>query len=316
MKLIGEVRINNEISGFDTMVNGEIADVFGPEGTTGTAGELLLRFPGIWTPDQLNVPYVDFGWDGTNDNGQQIGNGVYYIKVTVTDEYGHIETTTKEVQLLRIEEYTRISIYNTAGEVMSRLVMPSVQVSSIDLSGMDDILYVGGGAVAPIKYGNGLSMNWDGTNFDGETVSNGIYEIVVETKTSTGFTTVAAKTVTVLSTQGDSFLTDPTGALKYPKTYPNPYVIDDTIANPSVAIDWFAAVPGTIEVRIYNMAGELVRRLKGDLAVKPLTWDFTTQSGEAVSSGLFVIVVRGVTDDGRRETAVVKFAVIRAGEYQ
>jgi flagellar hook assembly protein FlgD len=311
VKLITSANISANINGFETYVNGEKNNVFNPNEADGK-GDLYLRFPGIITPEQNALTYVEFAWDGTNESGQEINQGVYFIKVSIQDEYGHTETTIKEVQLIKTEEYTRISIYNGAGEIVSLIETPLASGSIIDLTGLDDVLYVGTGGTVPIKYGSaGQALNWDGKNLDGQTVSNGIYEIVVEVKTATGYETMASKTVTVLSEEGAPMLVDSTGKL-FPKIYPNPLITNST--TPPAVIDWFLAVPGEITVRIYNVAGELVRKLEGDLNAKPMTWDLREQNGQAVSSGLFIIVMQAKADDGRRETAVTKFVVIRQGD--
>jgi flagellar hook assembly protein FlgD len=310
VKLITQTKINKPVESFLTMVNGVETDVFNPSDVN---GNLQLKFPGLWSEEAMNVDYIEYAWDGTNNSGQETNQGKYYIKMQVTDEYGHVETIVKEVQLLKTEEYTRVSIYNGAGEIISRIETPAVSGTVMDLSGLDDVLYVGTGLV-PIKYGSaGQTLNWDGKNLEGKTVANGVYEIVVETKTRDGYTVVAAKTVTVLSEEGLPMLTDPTGKL-FPKMYPNPFVTDGTALNPAAAIDWYTAVPGDITIRIYNVAGELVRRLDGDLNVKPIAWDLKEQNGTSVSSGLFIIVMQAKADDGRRETAMTKFTVLRQGE--
>jgi flagellar hook assembly protein FlgD len=311
VKLITQTHINKPADTFLTMVNGAEATVFNP---SDPGGNLQLRFPGIWTEDMINVDYVDFAWNGNTNSGQEAGQGIYYIKIQVQDEYGHTETIVKEVQLVRTEEYTRVTIYNGAGEIVSRLETPDVSGTVIDLSGLDDVLYVGTGGIVPIKYGSGGQvMNWDGKNLDKKTVSNGTYEIVVEKKTRDGYTVMASKSVTVLSEQAAPVLSDPAGKL-YPKMYPNPFVTNGAIMNPVAAIDWYTAASGDITIKIYNVAGELVRRLEGDLSVKPMAWDLKEQNGADVSSGIFVVVMQANADDGRRETAVTKFVVIRAGD--
>jgi len=310
VKLIVSTNINKSPMGFDTYVNGNPGDVFSP---TDPGGDLDIKFAGIWTPDQMNVPAVDFAWNGLNDNGQEINQGIYFIKVSVQDEYGHVDTIIKEVQLVKTQQYTRISIYNAAGEVVSRIEAPSGGGTIIDLSGLDDVLYVGTGAPIPLKYGNGgQTANWDGKNLEGKTVSNGTYEVVVEVKEAGGYKSVAAKTVTVLGEQGASVFADPSGKL-YPKIYPNPLVTDGSVLNTAAVIDWYIAAPGEITVKIYNVAGELVRRMDGDLNLKPMTWDLKEQNGQEVSSGLFIIVLQAKVKDGRRETIATKLAVIKVG---
>jgi len=312
VKLIGESRINENISGFDTLVSGNPVTVFNP---SDPSGQLVLRFPGIWTPEQKNVDYVDFTWAGLNENGQPINQGVYYIKVSVKDNYGHVETTVKDIQVLKTEQYTRVSIYNTAGEVIRVLESPVVSGTVLNLDSMEDVMYVDNGGSVAIKFGAPGQLEWDGKNMEGKMVSNGIYEIRVEIKTADGYTVSGVKTVTVLSQRGSSILVDESNPLAYPKSYPNP-VYAYTGGGEYASIDWFSAVPGEITIKIYNMAGELVRRIEGNLAVKPVKWDLRTTGGQDACSGLYVAVLYAKAKDGRRDIASVKISLIRKGDPQ
>jgi len=305
VKLITESRTNNNLDGVLLLVNGIEGDVFNP-----LDGGITFRLPGVWTPDQIGGEYSEFNWNGLNDNGQNIGQGVYYIKISVKDEYGHVQTTIKETTLLRTEEYVRVSIYNSAGELVKRMEEPKAPDTVINLGNMEEVLYVGKDTDILINYGSG-AMSWDGKNEFGRNVSSGIYEMQVEIKTGDGYSVVAAKTVTILTEANGSVITDPDNPGAYPKVYPNPVIITDTMDVQAV-IEWFAPVDGTVVIRIYNIAGEMVRQFRvQNPAERSLLWNLKGPGGSPVSSGTYVVVVEGLKKSGEREVKPVKMVIIR-----
>jgi flagellar hook assembly protein FlgD len=313
VRLITSTGASSDTLNVDTMANSKSGNVFVPLDPVTGKGGLVLRFTGMWTPGQTGGAYSDFAWDGYSDSGQALSQGIYYIKISVTDEFGHVNTEIKEVQLLRPEQYVRVNIYNSAGELVRRLEDPNVTGTSLNLN-VEDPVYVGNGNLTSIKLGNGSTLSWDGKNSEGMTVSTGVYEIQVEVKTANGFTTVATKTVSVLNGQSGSILLDPANKKAFPKAYPNPDVAGGSPSD-IMTFAWFASAPGAITVRIYNIAGEMVRQISGDLSLQTLTWDLRVVSGEYASTGLYVAVFDASARDGRREHAATKLSIIRNGSY-
>jgi hypothetical protein len=92
-----------------------------------------------------------------------------------------------------------------------------------------------------------------------------------------------------------NWLGDPVGpatgakpALRYTNSlgqnYPNPF-------NPTTTIRYSIAEAGHVSLRVYNVAGQLVRTLVDEHQapgrVRPVTWDGRNSAGQSVSSGVY-----------------------------
>ncbi|MCK5619680.1 MAG: T9SS type A sorting domain-containing protein, partial [Candidatus Krumholzibacteria bacterium] len=66
--------------------------------------------------------------------------------------------------------------------------------------------------------------------------------------------------------------------------YPNPF-------NPTTTIRYSIAESGRITLRVYNVAGQLVKVLfdeeQSPASTRAVTWDGRNQAGHAVSSGVY-----------------------------
>jgi hypothetical protein len=65
---------------------------------------------------------------------------------------------------------------------------------------------------------------------------------------------------------------------------PNPF-------NPTTTIEYSIAKPGHVSLRVYNVAGQLVKTLvdqgQAPATVKPVVWDGRNDAGRPVSSGVY-----------------------------
>jgi hypothetical protein len=298
VKVVAQNMINMPILDFIAMTGNAATSVFNPADE-----DLTLRFNGIWTGEQINVPYVDFAWDGTSSNGQNVSQGVYYIKAIVVDNYGHTNTMIKEIQLIRIEEYVRISIYNSSGELVRRMEQSVVAGAKLNLE-VEDVFYVNGGNnITTIKLGPAGSMQWDGKNSFGSLVSSGMYEVSVEVKDDTGYMVFSRKSITVLNERSGPILND----LKF---YPNPVIADeDSVA--VMRIQWAGTATGKVTIRVYNVAGELAARIDAKLEDLIIDWNMTAINGSKLSAGIYVALVEASTRQGETERAVIKLAIMR-----
>jgi flagellar hook assembly protein FlgD len=299
IKIIGQASINRAVTDFDTLTGNTKTDTF-----NAAEVDLTLRFPGIWTGSETEVPYVDFDWDGTNANGQPASQGIYYIKVIVTDEYGHTNAIVKQVQLLRTEEYVRLSIYNSSGELVRVIEQANVPGTQINLE-VDDVFYINGGTSnsTTIKLGDAGVMQWDGKNSLGSLVSSGMYEVSVEVKDISGYSVISTKTITVLNESSGPIMTDV-------KFYPNPIVADQDLGA-VMRICWLGTATGDVTVRVYNIAGELVTKIGARIEDLFVNWNMTANNGESLAPGFYAAVVEADTAQGERERFVIKLAVIR-----
>lgn len=296
MKLIGQAQIASDAGEILMQVNSADTELFNPGD-----GELSIVFPGVDSTDQEGLVIA---WDGKTENGGDVSIGDYYIKVTVTDSYGHVNTNTKGIKIVRTEEYARVSIYNTAGELVSRMER-NISAPQAALLEMDDVIYVGPGQPpAVIQYTQSDSFTWDGRNMRGKLVANGTYELLLEVKNSEGYYVAqSSMTFTVLNTESAP-------ALNGLKVYPNPFILDGTSAAPAV-IDWDMKQPGEIIVRIYNVSGELVKTITGALdSPAGLQWDLVLSNGDMAASGLYIAVATAKKPGGTFEMKTVKFVII------
>ncbi len=272
--------------------------IFNPE-----EGVLIMKIPGIETPDQRDKGYSEFIWDGKNNSGQETGNGVYYIKFTIQDKYGHTDVIIKDITLLKKEQYVLLSIYNTAGELVRRIEKDNPETEILKLN-IPDFLYITSETSAvEINYAEGKVIKWDGLNSKGEKIANGIYEIQVELKTEQGYKIIASKTISIISEKIKKILGDI-------KIYPDPcYVLAE--GNKMVKIKWTEVNKGRVNVKIYNIKGEMIRKIDSDLETGFLLWDMKTSSGAQVASGIYIVIVEGKLENGEREIKKAKLTIVK-----
>jgi hypothetical protein len=99
---------------------------------------------------------------------------------TITDTFGAKVGLIEEVQLIRVDRYTRISIYNSAGELVRRMEVPQVDSNIVNLK-VDDTFFISNDSTSTtIKFGDTGALQWDGKNSMGTLVGSGTYEIFVE----------------------------------------------------------------------------------------------------------------------------------------
>jgi len=305
VKLITEVLISDSIKGFDMKAGGSSTTLFNPgaKDANGNPIPLTFHFEDIWTPGQIGVPEITFAWDGTSDNGQTINNGPYYIKISVKDEYGHVETLNRDVQLLKSEEYVRVKIFNSAGELVNTMEMEAGNVGQISL-GIEDTVVIGGNQKVDINFSAGATMQWDGRNSDGLMVSSGTYEIQVEVKQNGSFVSMASKTITVLNQGGGNVFDNE-------RCYPNPVEVK-TAEGAKMKFAWDSkGNAGTMNIRIFNKSGELVRSLGTRLEYNQAEWDLKTSSGQVIASGYYPVILTAVKDTGEKKVKSIKAVIIR-----
>jgi flagellar hook assembly protein FlgD len=278
-------------------VNNKVTSVFDP-----TTQKLDINFPNLQTPGQLGANMTSvFAWDGKNDNGQVINNGEYYAKISVTNQFGIEETRMEEVQVIQSADYVRVSIYNSAGELVQRIEQPKGTTSPISL-GMEDVNVLGkDGGKINITYAPGQTISWDGRNAQGRLVDSGLYEVHVEDKAEGSYVIEASKTITIINQTGV--------ILGEIKALPNPVRLDDGTPR-MVKITWSGRDNGSVSLKIYNEAGELIREIGSKLMDGQAIWNLSTNSGSPVSGGLYICIMDAKKDSGENEKKRIKIAVI------
>jgi flagellar hook assembly protein FlgD len=82
-------------------------------------------------------------------------------------------------------------------------------------------------------------------------------------------------------------------------------------SNPDATIAWQPGAVGTINIRIYNTAGELVKVITTALEAGSAIWDVSSAQGTPAASGLYIIVLEAKSNSGTIQVKKIKFAVIK-----
>jgi hypothetical protein len=111
------------------------------------------------------------------------------------------------------------------------------------------------------------------------------------------------KVVYTFSTTASNYIEVDKSDLKNIRVVPNPYFVTSSLNNRIMFIN----LPNQCEIKIFNVAGDLIRKLynKGDSGVE--FWDLKNDQGLAVAYGLYVYVIKA--DNG--EIYIGKCSIIR-----
>jgi len=147
--------------------------------------------------------------------------------------------------------------------------------------------------VGPLTLSSGVwSFSYDGKDSVGNSLSNGIYLLVLES-VQNGQTTKVKFEVTVIGGNAPGMFNL--------VVWPNPV----RSAQDQVTIHWQSSTPAD-EVLVYNLAGQLVCSL--GTFPSPVVWDLRTGSGSSIADGIYWI---GVRVPGQHRPHFVKLMVAR-----
>ncbi len=122
-------------------------------------------------------------------------------------------------------------------------------------------------------------------------------------KTAEGYAVFASKEITVIN-EGDK---DILGNIS---VYPNPFITGKA-AQMKVTFAWSEKTDGVVKIRVYNMAGEVIKSLSARINDGKIDWNLKTSGGADVAPGYYPCLIEAVKDTGIRERKIVKVAVIK-----
>jgi flagellar hook assembly protein FlgD len=231
-------------------------------------------------------------WDGSNNEGNPVTNGNYEIKVDSVSSTG-LETSvqqpaTVDRKLSNITAY----IYNSAGEVVRTLynvVDDSIgtQMTNVNLS--SSVMNPGtrtNGSMTDLQIfvvtsGLPVTLTWDGTNNTGTNVTPGTYSIQLHWDNGQGETTNITRNVLVTAGGGVSGVV---------VAEPNVLTSGHTVTTINAA---GIANASTLNVKIYTIAGELVKSMPGAFGVLTVSWD-----SSGMASGVYIIETQVLNMNG------------------
>ena len=270
----------------------------------------LLQTPSITSLH--GVVYVEVNgeqiatWDGTNQTGDPVSNGGYYIKVDNIDPFGVDTSVSETVTVSRSIAKIQVNIYNEAGEVIKHLYAYADDPGNLSLGSVafsSGVIQPTMGTPTPngmsqltLTFPNGVTMTWDGTNDGGQVATDGVYTVEVHWVNGSGGDEVIAHNVTV--ERGNN-----------PSTNGNvlaePNILTGSASGTTVSIN--STLSLTLTASVYDMAGELVKRpVTGPAGSGSVPVDVSS-----LASGLYFVVVDLTNPDGHVIQKQVTQIVIR-----
>jgi flagellar hook assembly protein FlgD len=244
-------------------------------------------------------------WDGTNNNGDLVSNGSYYIKVDNIDTYGAVKSTTQGVVVSRAIASVEVNIFNEAGEVVRHLYgymddpgLPSglsIELSSPVIQPGYETSGSTPNQVAVIL-SNGVTIMWEGKSDTGIFVQNGQYFIEVHTLDGQGREATVTKQLSVRDENKSSGVG---------KVTARPNILNSDNGFRTVLKN-DSAMSLALKNTVYTTAGELVGVMQGEAGTNQVVWD-----ASGVASGLYLAVVEGIDSEGGLVSRqIVKIVVI------
>jgi hypothetical protein len=168
----------------------------------------------------------------------------------------------------------------------------------------DTIIIENNGAPVKIPYGTTDFLQWDGKNEEGKIVSSGNYELQLSVKTAQGNITHASKTIVVLR-EDKTYL----AALE---AWPNPFTKDSGVD--FITFRWAcvtAGETGDAYIRVYNVAGELVKQIRTTLEAGSAFWNLRAEATlEHMSRGIYVVVINTKNEQGYTDMKMQKLVIV------
>jgi hypothetical protein len=301
VKVIGQTICSSLITSVNLLVTK--GGVTAPGTVIGPDSSFVVDFPNLETPATNGNGYTDFPWATDNSATQPVSEGNYYIQIVQTDSYGHTDVLVKEVSVIRFDYDVVLKIFNSAGEIIKTIRQDKPSAGSLTLK-IDEVLKLeDGGPPITFEYAPGQDLTWDGVTDQGVRVNNGTYELQFVLNNSAGASSQASKTVVILVQALKSSLGDV-------KAYPNPYKGPDFSSTDHITFAWDYKGTGWVNVLIYNMYGEQVRKLFAKLEDGKAVWDVKAANGDDAGAGMYVAVFESRNAGGLLERKTQKFAVM------
>jgi len=208
----------------------------------------------------------NLSWSGTNNNGQYVDNGVYYVVLSSTNAFGQVTSVTDTVSVVGAGSTTGLVIYNSAGEAVdtlditglnSQVVGMSLELPSghngIVVSPNPKALSPTGGVTVLLDLADGSQVPeyWNGLSSSGQPVQPGTYMMQLSQVQPGSSVLVKGLTVTVLGTTNQSAQGMAESALVVPNPVKSSSGGGVSVAYTSDGVDAAAGV-------LYDLAGERV----------------------------------------------------------
>ncbi len=238
----------------------------------------------VWNGQQIAT------WDGTNNVGDPVTNGKYYIKVDNTDSFGSVVSVSQEVMVSRSIAKVTVNIYNEAGEIVRHLYSYADDPSNTTLGDIQLSANVirpsqastSNGTVA-ITSASGITLLWDGRSDAGSIVTNGHYQVEVHYVDGKSGEQVVTRGLVVES--ANSPITDG-------NVFAGPNIIKGGANSTTIQVN--STVAYTLTASLYDVAGEKI----GPTVTGPTGAKSVNLNLSGIASGLYFVVVNLTNTQG------------------
>jgi len=244
-------------------------------------------------------------WDGTNQAGDPVSNGAYYVKVDNIDPNGVDTSVSETVTVSRSIAKVLVNVYNEAGEVIKHLFVYADDPGNMNLGNVSfssNFIKPTLGTPTPngtsdltITLPNGTTVSWDGTNDSGQVVTDGVYTVEIHWLDGKGGEQVTTHNVSV-ERGNDSGNGIAVAA---------PNILNGGSSGTTVYAD--SSLTLTVTAAVYDVAGELVKRP----VTGPAGSGMAPVDVSGLASGLYFVVVDLANTDGHIVQRQVTQIVIR-----
>jgi hypothetical protein len=243
---------------------------------------------------RVEGPGVVLTWNGAGNSGQLVASGSYSLQVSVTDGFGNVENWNVALTVLNLPSGATVEVFNSAGELVWSEEHSLSGGSTLNLPRHE--MVVGTGLKIDYGYSTSDSTTWTGLNSRGEAVRPGSYLVKVTQHDEGGALHVYTQEVVVLQDNAPAF-----SSLT---AWPNPAGLG--ISTIQIQVNG-AAYGSSAEGDAYNLAGERVGGVAGDVNSGTLSWDLSPQ----LASGVYLLRIRVKDPSGKLQTGFVKISLAR-----
>jgi hypothetical protein len=249
-------------------------------------------------------PQTTLYWRGQNNAAQLVGGGSYYAKLEVQDSYGDVKAMIAPISVLRVSQRQSLTVYNSAGEAVARLMADGVPGSRLAVKEASQALeqdpgsgVVSGGFEIELHNPNGTvsTLLWQGLNDQGQLVAPGSYTIELVSEQAGAPLERQSKQVVLLRAPGRTGLA---AALVAPQPWRD---------GPLWVLYEPLPTGDALQARVYNVASELVLSAwaPGEAGRLALT------EAPKLASGIYLIELTWTRGRAILERRALKLAVAR-----
>ncbi len=153
-----------------------------------------------------------------------------------------------------------------------------------------------GAEAVPVLLSDGSLASWDGKSVSGALAPNGLYTVRVMSVLPDGRRMVTSATISII------------------RPYEQLIVSPELVPNPAGEAAWLsyrlASTFAAVDIRVYNVAGELLFEGSADGTRNSFKWDLRNRDGRRVAAGLYLVVIEAADPTtGKRDRAILKLAV-------